>query len=91
MVLAEQDAVFGDAQVCGDLGSDPQLVHHPGDHGLAKHFVGLRIGLQHGHQDAVELAEGLLEEGDIVHVAALDAAGFQTELDGVLGIVDSRA
>ena len=71
-----------------DLGADPQLVEHPGDHRLAENLPGLRIGLQHGRQIAVELAERLLVEDHVVDVGALDASAFQAELDGLVREVE---
>ena len=88
VMFAEQNLVGRNAQLRGDLRADPQLVDHPGDHRLAKDLVRLRIGLQHGHQDAVELAEGLLVEDDVVQVAGLDARALQAELDGLVGKVE---
>src|SRR5271165_1418543 len=88
VVFAIQDPVFGNSQVGRYFRSDPEFVHHPGNHGFAEDLVGLGIGLQNGHQDAVELAERLLEESDVVQVAALDAAGFEAVLYRVLWIVE---
>ena len=69
VMLAEQDLLRRNAQLGRDLRADPQLVDHPGDHRLAKNFVRLRIGLQHAHQDAIELAERLLVEDDVVQIS----------------------
>src|SRR5271165_1372203 len=88
VVFAIKDPILGNSQVGRYLGSDPELVHHPGNHGFAENLVGLRIGLQNGHQDTVELAEGLLEESDVVQVGTFDAAGFETVLYRVLWIVE---
>ena len=69
-------------------GGDPELVDHPGNHRLAEDLVGLRIGLQRRHQDAVELAERLLEEDNVVQIVARDAGLLQAELDGLLGKIE---
>src|ERR1035441_3674018 len=88
MVLAEKNPVSRNPQIGRDLRSYPKLVDHPGDHRFAKYLVRLRVGLQNGHQDAVEFSKGLLEKCDVVHVAALYSTTLQAEPDGLLGIIE---
>ena len=87
-MFAEQNLVPVHANLVLDLGRDPKLVHHPGNHRLAEQLVGLRIALQRHHQDAVEFAEWLLEENHIVEIPAGDAGGIEAELYGLLGKVE---
>jgi hypothetical protein len=60
---------------------DPELVEHPGRHRLAKHRVRSRRGRNRAAHDAIELDQGLFEEGDVVDLAAGDAASFEAEPD----------
>src|SRR5271166_6763551 len=83
-MLGVEDLVGRNAQLRRDLRTYPQLVDHPGDHRLTEDLVRLRIGLQHAHQNAVEFAEGLLVKDRIVKIFALNAAAFETELDGLM-------
>src|ERR1700674_599705 len=84
MVLAEKNSVPRNTKVRRDLPAHPQLVDHPSDHRLTKHFVRQRIGLESRHHDPVELSKWLFEECDIIELSPLNPTGLQTELDGRL-------
>src|ERR1019366_5767237 len=88
VMVAIQHPVPWYSQLLGNLGAHPQLVDHPRDHGLAEDLVGLGIGLQDGHQDAVKLAERLLIEDRVIHVLTLDSSTLQAELDCLVGEVE---
>lgn len=85
VVFAEKYFVLVHAERGLDGAANPELVDDPGDHGLAKDFPGLWIGLENGHEDAVEFPERLFEKDDVVEILAADPCRFEAELYGSLG------
>ena len=87
VMFGEQNAFLGYADFRLQRAGNPELVQHPGDHRFAEHLPRFRVGLQDGGQDAVQFAERLLEEHDVVEIFPVDAGGIQAVLDGIFGKV----
>src|SRR5580704_12933334 len=84
-MVGEQNLLAVDRQLRLQRARDPELVEHPSNHRFTKHLQRLWIGLQDAGQDAVELAERLLEKNHVIQIPAIDACLAQAELDGIGG------
>src|SRR5215469_12077925 len=88
MMVGKENLVLGNAQLRLKGARHPELVDHPGDHGLPEYLPGLRIGLQHGRQDAIELAERLFKENDVVEIVPRNPARFKAVVNGFPGKIE---
>jgi len=79
VVGTEDDAVALAADPLVQEVPGPQLVQEPDQHGLAKSRHRARPGGQGGHEDPVELPEGLLVEDDQVQIGPGDTGPVQAE------------
>src|SRR6266540_3896860 len=85
MVLDEQNPVGGNAKRVAQAILDPELVEQPGGDRLPEHSGGFRDLLKGVLEDAVELDERFFEEGDVVHLRAVDGRLIEAELDRAAG------
>ncbi len=86
VVVREQQLAPGDAQLLEDQAAYPELLLHPGQHGLAEDLHAAREGREGREQQALELDEGLLVEHHVVDLLDRDARLAQAEGDGLLGV-----
>ena len=79
MMLTEQYFLFADAELSLESCTNPKFVDHPRNHGLTKYCPRLAISLEGGHQNAIEFAERLLKEDDVVQILPIDSGLIQAE------------
>src|SRR5690242_6166411 len=84
-MLTEQNLRCRDAEAFLNERFYPELIAKPRDHSFPENSVRARKALHAGEQQSLELNEWLFEESDIIEISRIDRAGFETEINGVLG------
>lgn len=88
VVIGEEDALAADSQLGLKRAGHPQLVEHPADHGLTKHFPGLGIRLQDTGENTIELPKGFLEKHNVVEVLTGELALLEAKPDRIAGKIE---